>query len=341
MAGYVDADGHVIEDPVAIHQYLEAPFDKMRTVLNVLPDGDKFHSPSVQSANPAPGAFEPADAKKWTSFMDMTGTDWAVLYPTRGLFYGRIVFEEWAIAYARAYNNWLHDTFIKENPRLRGICLLPMQVVDEAVAELRRCVRDLGMVGGMIPSNGLIKHIASREYWPLYQEAQELGCVLAVHGGNYERLGFDTMSNFPASRALGMPIPLLNGLTGMIVDGVLDRFPDLHFGFMEGGTAWIPLLIDRLEREMGYGGLELPHHPEDYFRRGQVFIGCEGNEKALSYAIERVGPDPFMFASDFPHEITIDNCMEEINEIVEREDIKEEHKMLILRENARNMYGEP
>ena len=197
MAGYVDADGHVIEDPVAIHQYLEAPFDKMRTVLNVLPDGDKFHSPSVQSANPAPGAFEPADAKKWTSFMDLTGTDWAVLYPTRGLFYGRIVFEEWAIAYARAYNNWLHDTFIKENPRLRGICLLPMQVVDEAVAELRRCVRDLGMVGGMIPSNGLIKHIASREYWPLYQEAQELGCVLAVHGGNYERLGFDTMSNFP------------------------------------------------------------------------------------------------------------------------------------------------
>ena len=72
-----------------------------------------------------------------------------------------------------------------------------------------------------------------------------------------------------------------------------------------------------------------------------MFVGCEGNEKALAYAIERVGPDPFMFASDFPHEITMDNCMEEINEIVEREDIKEEHKMLILRENARHMYGEP
>lgn len=341
MSGYVDADGHVIENAVEIFQYLEAPFDKMRTPLNILPDGDKFHSPSVQSANPAPGAFEPADAAKWTSFMDLTGTDWAVLYPTRGLFYGRIVFEEWAIAYARAYNNWLHDKFVKESPRLRGIALLPMQVVDEAVAELRRCVRDLGMVGGMIPSNGLIKHIASREYWPLYEAAEELGCVLAVHGGNYERLGFDTMSNFPASRALGMPIPLLSGMTGMIVDGVLDRFPDLHFGFMEGGTAWIPLLIDRLEREMGYGGLKLPHHPEDYFRRGQVFIGCEGNEKALSYAIERVGPEPFMFASDFPHEITIENCMEEIDEILEREDIKEEHQMLILRENARNMYGEP
>ena len=48
-----------------------------------------------------------------------TGTDWAVLYPTRGLFYGRVIFEDWAIAYARAYNNWLHDAFLKDNPRLR------------------------------------------------------------------------------------------------------------------------------------------------------------------------------------------------------------------------------
>ena len=62
--------------------------------------------------------------------------------------------------------------------------------------------------------------------------------------------------------------------------------------------------------------------------------------EALAYSIERVGPNPFMFASDFPHEITMDNCMEEINEILEREDIREEHKMLILRENARTCTGE-
>ena len=37
MSGYVDADGHVIEDVSAIIRYLEPPFDKMRTVLNILP----------------------------------------------------------------------------------------------------------------------------------------------------------------------------------------------------------------------------------------------------------------------------------------------------------------
>ena len=60
--------------------------------------------------------------------MDSTGTDWAVLYPTRGLFYGRILFEDWAIAYAKAYNNWLHDAFVKDNPRLRGVGLLPCRL---------------------------------------------------------------------------------------------------------------------------------------------------------------------------------------------------------------------
>ena len=34
-------------------------------------------------------------------------------------------------------------------------------------------------------------------------------------------------------------------------------------------------------------------------------------------------------------------CPPQARAVVEREDIKEEHKMLILRENARNMYGEP
>jgi predicted TIM-barrel fold metal-dependent hydrolase len=84
--------------------------------------------------------------------------------------------------------------------------------------------------------------------------------------------------------------------------------------------------------------LRIQRKPADYFKGGKIFVGCEGNEKALAYAIERVGPEPFMFASDFPHEISLDNCMEEINEIVERTDLKQEHKAAILGDNARQFY---
>ena len=58
----------------------------------------------------------------------------------------------------------------------------------------------------------------------------------------------------------------------------------------------------------------------------------------LSYCIQRVGHGPFMFASDFPHEITPDDCMREVTEILEREDLADEHKRAILGENARRFY---
>ena len=45
-----------------------------------------------------------------------------------------------------------------------------------------------------------------------------------------------------------------------------------------------------------------------------------------------------MFASDFPHEISISNCMEEINEILDRDDLRKEDKDAILGGNARRFY---
>ncbi len=314
---FVDADGHVMERLEDIAQFMEEPFhtpDRWGGSAGMVPSLDNFHTPSIGTPR-TPGTFDrDTGPREWLQFLDKTGLDWAVLYPTVGLAYGNISYPLWANAYARAYNNWLHQNYQKASDRLKGVALIPMQDVPMAVAELERAVCELGMVGAMIPSNGLHEHVSARKYWPIYAKAQELDCVLAVHGGCYGNLGFNTYTVFPATRSLGMPFPLAIAMTGMIVDGLLDEFPTVRIGFLEGGTAWMPLVIDRLERELEYGGLKLERkHVEDYFTDGRIFIGCEGNEKALAYAIERVGPGPFMFASDFPHEISIANCREEID----------------------------
>ncbi|HEY6368876.1 MAG TPA: amidohydrolase family protein [Candidatus Binatia bacterium] len=336
---YVDCDGHVMERIDEISEFIGEPF---RTTGHInprrsLPSLDRFHTPRLEERKP--GTFDPSvGPEKWLQFLEKTGLEYSVLYPTEGLAYGQVVFPAWATAYAKAYNDWLADKYLKFSNKLKAVALIPMQDVLSAVAELRRAVKDLGMAGAMLPSNGLNPHLSAKHFWPVYEEAERLDCALAVHGGCYGDLGFNNYTVFPATRALGMPFPLAIAATGMMVDGVLDAFPHLRIGFLEGGTAWIPLVIDRLERELEYGGLRLKRKPEDYFRSGRIFVGCEGNEKALAYAIERVGPDPFMFASDFPHEITLDNCMEEINEIVERNDLRSEHKTAILGENARRFY---
>ncbi len=335
---YVDADGHVMENMDEISEFLEGPFRDGRGAA--LPSLDRFHTPTLSRGPRQPGTFDRSiDAPRWVEFLDKANLDYTVLYPTTGLAFGQIAFPDWADAYAKAYNNWLSEKYLKFNPRLKGAALIPMQDVPAAVQELRRAVNELGMVAAMIPSNGLTRHVSHKEYWPIYEEAQKLGCALAVHGGSYGNLGFDTLSVFPATRALGMPFPLAIAMTGFIVDGVFDAFPNLRLGFLEGGTAWIPLVIDRLERERMYSGLAIDKPVVEYFRSPRVFIGCEGNEEALAYAVQRVGPQAFMFASDFPHEISMDNCMEEIDEILERTDLGEDDKAAILGQNARSFYG--
>lgn len=339
---YVDADGHVMEPLDQIASFMEEPFntpDRWGTSAGMVPSLDNFHTPADGTPR-TPGTFDRGvGPQQWLEFLDKTELDYAVLYPTAGLAYGNVAYPRWAHAYAKAYNNWLAENYHKASPRLKGVALIPMQDVPNAVVELERAVCELGMVGAMIPSNGLNEHVSARKYWPIYELAERLGCVMAVHGGCYGNLGFNTYTVFPATRALGMPFPLAIAATGMIVDGVFDAFPNLRVGFLEGGTAWVPLVIDRLEREVEYAGLKVKRPIEDYFNDGHVFIGCEGNEKALAYAIERVGPGPFMFASDFPHEISIDNCSEEIDEILERTDLPEEHKQAVLGDNARRFYN--
>lgn len=218
------------------------------------------------------------------------------------------------------------------------MALIPMQDVPSAVLELRRAVKELGMVGAYFPSNGLKRHLSSKEFWPVYEEAQKLDCALGIHGGSYNDLGFNTFTLFPGTRALGMPFPLAIAMTGMIQDGVWDAFPKLKVGFMEGGTSWVPLVIDRLKREREYGELRCEKPIIDYFSSGRFYVGCEGNESVLSFVIDLIGPQACMFASDFPHEITMDSAMDEINEIEERKDINDKHKEMILGENARKFY---
>ena len=336
--GYIDADGHVMENEQELNEFIEAPFNNRYVSARLmLPSLDEFHTPNARPRNP--GTFDPTvGPERWLEFLDKTQTDNTVLYPTLGLAYGHVVYPDWATTFAKAYNNWLSEKYLKFSPRFKGIALIPMQDVPSAVSELRRAITELGMVGAMIPSNGLKRHVSAKEFWPVYEEAERLDCVMAVHGGSYCDLGFNTFTVFPPTRALGMPVPLAIAMTGMIADGVFDRFPNLRVGFLEGGTSWIPMVIDRLEREVEYGGLRLKMSPEDYFRRGKVFVGCEGNEKALAYSIDRVGHEPFMFATDFPHEIAVDNAMGEIDEILERKDLKEEHKAAILGENAKRFY---
>ena len=52
----------------------------------------------------------------------------------------------------RAYNNWLHDRYMKRTPRILGAALIPVHDVENAVTKMRRAKEELGMPAAIIPS---------------------------------------------------------------------------------------------------------------------------------------------------------------------------------------------
>lgn len=349
----IDADGHLFEDAEGISAFMPAgykergPFDLMK----LFPPLDHLHSASMFEL--PPGSFERSGTEGWKRFMSAAGINATVLYPTAALAYGKIVSIEWAVAVCRAYNDWLYDAYVKNDSRFKGMALIPMQDPKAAVEELRRAVEDLGMVGAMLPSTGLKTHVGAPEYWPIYAEAERLGACLGVHGGAHSGMGLDHMNIYPAVHGLGHPFGIMISFAGILMNGIYDKFPDIKIGFLEGGVSWFLLCLERLYESWE---THIPYDPDgkyirlregestfDYTIRqakeGRLYVGCEGGEFALPYAIKVAGADPFMYSSDFPHEVNQDSVRHEIEELLEASDVTAAEKEMVLHKNAQRFYG--
>src|SRR5688500_14712925 len=142
----IDRDGHVVEDIATIwktlaNEHFGRSLSDPRDA-SPLPPIDHQHSgkPHITTT----GAFTNGRREGWESFLDEVGIGTTVLYTSAGLAFGKIVSRDWAIEVARAYNNWIYDTYVSKSPRFKAMGLIPVQEPAEAVIELRRIVRDLG-----------------------------------------------------------------------------------------------------------------------------------------------------------------------------------------------------
>lgn len=351
----IDADGHVndIADQEAIAKYMPAG-NRSSPLFPVL---DHLHFNYLRPERNKTGLENPGP-QEWGRFLDETGIACSVLYPTFGLAVGRFVAEHWAIAACRAYNTWLYEKFTSKNSRLKGMALLPIQDVEAAVAELHRGVKEFGMVGGMLPSNGegIKDHLGAKIYWPIYEEAEKLGCCLAVHVGSLHHLGMDGFSTYFPVHALGHPFGIAIQAAGILFHGVFDKFPKVRVAFLEGGATWVPFFLDRLARSYNaaHFQVDLDNHPvggpndaenaSEYLRRqireGRMCVGFDVDDAGLSFAVQKAGREAFIFGSDFPHEVfNAEKCRHEINELLARQDLSGIDKEAVLGGNARRFYG--
>ena len=140
---------------------------------------------------------------------------------------------------------------------------------------------------------------------------------------------------------------------GIVFNGIFDKFPNVKFGFMEGGVAWLLLCLERFDRSWEthvqrdprkrFLKLRPKEKVSDYIARhideGRIFVGCEGDEPDVGHAVKRVGNKPFVYSSDFPHEVNNEFCKHEISELLENDGLTSADKAALLHGNARRFYN--
>jgi predicted TIM-barrel fold metal-dependent hydrolase len=291
------------------------------------------------------------DARATLEGMDIEGVDHAVMYRSvAGMLPIGVdgLAPDFAFALARAFNDWLHDFCRSDPQRLQGVAVIPLVDVEMAVAETRRVVEQLGFPGiNIYPDEVDGRMLYDPEVDPLWAVAQDLGIAVGVHGTSQALSGADAAHKYlrhPAGgtvgRALGFPVHLLGASAGMILSGVLERFPRLRVAFLEGNSSWLPWWLYRLDEMWEKCGraeegeiLELA--PHEYFLR-QCYASVDVDEAPVRHVIEEYGDDNLVFSTDFPH---IDGAFPHATEGFLGLGIPEASKRKILWDNCARLYG--
>ncbi|MEZ5141459.1 MAG: amidohydrolase family protein [Acidimicrobiales bacterium] len=352
----IDADAHVNEEPLAWSElgaahpgWLQAGRSGERWVAEIagklypVQEGPGCGVPIDAAVNQAAAAGA-ADLDQRLADMDAEGIDVQVLFG--GLVIGLTTFDDagFALDFAQAYNDWLLDKVCAHSPeRLKGVAVAPLQDIERAVAEVERAA-EKGAVAVTIPPVLGERNLDDPQLLPFFEAADDVDLAVCVHsapGMNVPLPAAGRFTNYAQVHCLSFPVDQMVALTALAMGGVLDRFPALRVGFMESGIGWVPYFVHRMHEhheKLSHLLPDLRTDPRELLARGQCFFSFEAEEPLLEQCVAELGPDPWVYASDYPHwdsdfPGTVAECREKAAglgpEVTER----------LLATNAARLYG--
>ncbi len=260
---------------------------------------------------------------------------------------------EHRLAGIRAHNRWLVDFCADYPERRAGIGQIFVNDIDDAIAEVR-WIKEHGLRGGILlpnvpPDAKWVKPLYDPAYDRLWEVLQDLEVPVNVHGGT----GAPDFGNYPFAMLLyinEVGFYSQRPLVHLILGGVFERFPRLKLVITETGCSWVPPLLHRLDAtieqirstgqtgEIRYGDEhKLNHLASEYFAQN-VWMGVSQPGPDDAAVRDIMGPDRFMWGSDYPHdEGTHPYTREHLRQIFPG--VAPDEMSRILGENAAALYG--
>jgi aminocarboxymuconate-semialdehyde decarboxylase len=188
---------------------------------------------------------------------------------------------------------------VRDNPRrFIGLGGVPLHAPQMAVAELVRCVTDLGLAGAGISTMAGDREIGDPALRPFWAKAEELGAVIYVHpAGNAD----PRFQKFHLWNSIGQNFEEAMAIASIMYEGILDAFPALRICVSHGG-GYMPLALGRIARnylEKPSTRTNMSRSPAEYLRM-LYYDSCVYEPKVLAHLVERVGADRVVLGSDYP-----------------------------------------
>lgn len=210
-----------------------------------------------------------------------------------------------AVKLARDANDRLAEEVGKQPARYRGFAHLPMQDVPAAIAELERCVSELGFVGSMVNGHTNGVYLDDPRYDPFWERMQALDAPLYLHPTDSFVLPY-VLEGAPE---LVKPTWEWNFETSshflrLLFSGVFDRFPRLKIILGHMGET-LPYHLWRFDSRAALivGKRPLKEVPSFYLKRN-MFVTTSGqfDDVPLVAALSALGADKVLFSIDYPYE---------------------------------------
>jgi predicted TIM-barrel fold metal-dependent hydrolase len=267
-----------------------------------IPKEDLVKFKNVHHRDLRPGGYDPVERLK---DQEIDGVSGEVLYATYAMQLYQIKEAALQEAAFHTYNEWLVEMCSQSPQRLKGLALISIYNVDNAVKALQYWTKR-GLRGAMIacvPPEGT--EFSDPLYEPFWAAAEELGVPISIHTLTSNRDGHYrfTRDKRGAARYPESPMEVILTVGEMLTGTLFDRHPKLKIVLAEADTGWLPWLLERVDRgHLRYGaqnGIHLKLKPSEYFQRNMMAAFIQ--DRVGVYTRAFTGPDNLMWSSDYPH----------------------------------------
>jgi len=307
------------------------------------------------------------------------GIEQHVVLPQFSGWWSYLIEPELACAMARSHNQALLGFMKEFPGRILGSALIPLQNVPASIDEMAWAKENGFCSVVLDKVFPVAEHPYSeplgsrRELWPFFKRAEELSMPIYLHNVQHGH----RMSNLPMYQRDGLyifaPQEGQMSLVSLFTSGLLDAYPKLQFVYTEAGTSFIKPLVQWLDRilerpPVDYDDQEAPlsnrtltkvgerlrraraiqpaqifleknQKPASHYFKNNFYFTIETEEPELVEAIEFLGAERFLFATDYPHDDPGGKMkFEDVRLLRENPKLPESAKELVRWQNAQRLF---